>query len=90
MPRSTNQTSPRPGTFLLFVKHLESDARALVNIFVRQRLAVKFRRGRSARLSKTLPQFQQKRALVAHRQLPDFVQNGLCFRTHQQDFTVPA
>src|SRR5438876_11564508 len=42
MPRSTNQTSPRFGTLLLFVQRLERDAGALRNVVVRQRLAIEF------------------------------------------------
>jgi hypothetical protein len=66
MPRSTNQTSPRSGAFFLLVKHLECNARALLNILVRQRLAVKPGGSRGGRLPNGLPQFPQKRLLVAY------------------------
>jgi hypothetical protein len=82
MPRSTNQTSPRPGTLLLFVKHLESDARALLNVFVRQGFAIKLPGNRRGLLSDALLQVPQQRMLIADGQCPDLFQHNLCFRAH--------
>jgi len=90
MPGSTNQTSPRAGPFLLLVQHLESDARALLDVFVRQRLAIKLPGSRRGPRSDALPQLLQQRVLIADGQCPDFVQNGPGFLTHGLKYTIPA
>ena len=82
MPRSTNQTSPRPGTLLLFVKHLESHARALLNVFVRQGFAIKLPGNWRGPFSDALLQVPQQRLLIADGQCPDLFQHNLCFRAH--------
>jgi hypothetical protein len=82
MPRSINQTSPRPGTLLLFVQHWEIDARALLNVFVRQGFAIKLPGNRRGLLSDALLQVPQQRVLIADGQCPDLFQHYLCFRTH--------
>jgi hypothetical protein len=90
MPRSTNQTSPRFGTLLFLVEHLEGNTSALLNVFVCQRLAVKFPGSRRSKSSDALPQLLPYRALFGERQRSNLLQHSLGFRTHDLKYTSPA
>jgi hypothetical protein len=82
IPRSTSQTSPRFGTFLLFVEHLERDTSALLNVFVCQRFAVKLPDSRRRKLTDALPQLLPNRALIRDGQRSNLLEHRLGFRTH--------
>ena len=90
MPRSTSQTSPRPGIFLLLVKHLECDTGALLNVILGQGFAVELSGCRRRNLADLMPQFLPKRPLVADWQCPNLFPNSLRFSAHALPTYPPA